>query len=204
MAHDLEALKGSLVEMGTTRIAHLDGTLLAHMENVYRNLERLGRREPLMLAGLFHGVYGTHALHSSDVFELPEEKRGQVRSLVGEESERLVHTFCVMTYESLGKSLRSVLRPGGQAELWDRCGRAPIHLSREQFDDLLWVKLADLLAHVPQLSVETKATAVADFGPVWQLVAEPLGPAAVDGWNEALGDVAMIKKVRGPVARRRT
>src|SRR5215218_1389717 len=107
MQHDLEALKKSLAGLGTTKVAHLDGDLLTHMTNVYLLLKRMDRPEHVMLAGLFHGIYGTHALHGTQVFALPQSRRDDIRALIGDEAERLVYTFCVMTYESLGKSVRS-------------------------------------------------------------------------------------------------
>lgn len=192
MAHDLEALKGALTELGATKVAHLDGDLLTHMVNVYNNLDRLGCPEHVRLAGLFHGLYGTHALNASEVFVLPEGKREQVRSLIGEAAERLLYNFCVMTYESLGKSLRLVLKPTGKPDLWDRCTGQRLDVTREDFHDVLWVKLADVLAHMTQLSHETKVMATADYGPFWRVVAEHLGPSAVAGWNQVLGDVMMI------------
>lgn len=192
MAHDLEALKSSLVELGATKVAHLDGDLLTHMVNVYNNLNRFAQPEHVMLAGLFHGIYGTHALHSSDVFVLPEGKRERVREIIGADAERLLYNFCVMTYESLGKSLRRVLKPDGQPDLWDRCTGKRLDVNREDFNELLWVKLADLLAHVPQLSNETRAKVVGELGPFWRVVAEHLGPRAVAGWNSVLGDLMRI------------
>ncbi|TSC34373.1 DUF6817 domain-containing protein [Corallococcus sp. Z5C101001] len=196
MPHDLEVLKESLVGLGTTKVAHLDGTLLAHMVNVYRGLERFGCPEHVMLAGLFHGVYGTHALQATGVFELQAGQREHVRALVGAPAERLVYNFCVMTYESLGRSMRNVLRKGGRPELQDRCTGALADVTLEDFRELLWVKLADLLAHIPQLPPETRDMVVADYGPFWQLVAEYLGPAAVSGWNDVLGDVLRIQPRR--------
>jgi hypothetical protein len=157
------------------------------MTNVYLILERMGRPEHVMLAGLFHGVYGTHALHGTQVFGLPQSRRDEIRCLIGEEAERLVHTFCVMTYESLGKSVRSMMKPTGTPQLWNRCTNEALPITREEFRDLLWLKLADLLAHVPKFSRETQQTAVADYGPFWQLVAEYLGPPAVAAWNEVFG-----------------
>ena len=200
MPHDLEALKKSLVGFGTTKIAHLDGDLLTHMTNVYLILERMGRPEHVMLAGLFHGVYGTHALHGKQAFDLPESRRDEVRSLVGEATERLVYTFSVMTYESLGKSVRNMMKPSGKPELWNRCTDQALTVTREEFHDLLWLKLADLLAHVPKFSGEAQRTAVSDYGPFWQLVAEYLGPPAVAAWNEVFtADRRMVQpSVRKP------
>lgn len=193
MPHDFEELRRSLVDFGATKVAHLDGDLLSHMTNVYHSLERMKRPEHVMLAGLFHGVYGTHGLRGTEVFTLTDEQRDHVRGLVGEDAERVVYRFCVMSYESLGKSVRSLMRPGGTPQLWNRSTNAPLEVTREEFLDVLWVKFADLLAHLPQLSPETRRTVTADYGPFWQLVAEYLGPMAIEEWNREFGDTLMIR-----------
>jgi hypothetical protein len=183
MPHDLQSLRASLAELGTTKVAHLDGDLLEHMTNVYRSLGRMGRPEHVMLAGLFHGIYGTHALQGTQVFALSDDRRDEVRALIGERAERIVYGFCVMTYESLGKSVRNMMRPGGTPELHNRRTDSPLEVTAEEFTDILWLKFADLLAHVPQLPPETRDAVSADFGPFWRMVAEDLGPAAVAEWN---------------------
>ena len=61
---DLGAIKAVLVGLGATRVAHRDGTLLDHLEHTYRILQRLRCPDHVCLAGLFHGAYGTQALHA--------------------------------------------------------------------------------------------------------------------------------------------
>jgi hypothetical protein len=162
----------------------MDGDLLQHMTNVYWSLERMGRPEHVALAGLFHGIYGTHALQGTQVFDLPDHRREEVRGLIGDRAEQLVYSFCVMTYDSLGKSVRNMMRPGGRPELWNRHTDSPLEITPEEFTDLLWLKFADLLAHVPQLPPDTRDAVIADYGPFWQMVAEDLGPEALAEWHQ--------------------
>jgi hypothetical protein len=184
MSHDLAALQAALSESGTTNVAHMNGDLLQHMTNVYRGLERMGRPPHVMVAGLFHGIYGTHALREMEVFDLPDHRREQVRELIGERAERLVYAFCVMTYESLGKSVRNMMRPGGRPALWNRHTNSLMEIPPEEFNEILWVKLADLLAHVPQLPPDIRDEVIADYGPFWEMVAEDLGPEALVEWRQ--------------------
>jgi hypothetical protein len=200
MPHDLDALRRSLVDYGATKSSHLDGDLLAHMTNVYRLLDRMGQSEHLMLAGLYHGIYGTHALHSTDVFSLPQSQRGTIRTLIGDQAERLVFIFCVMTYESLGKSVRNIMKPNGAPAMWNRCTNETLPVSQDEFRDLLWLKLADLLTHVPRLTPEDKRLAVMEYGTFWQLVAEYLGPSAAEAWNDVFRDEALA--IRTPNSKR--
>src|SRR5450631_4096773 len=167
MTSDLGSIRTALRELGTTRIAHLNVDLMSHMQIVHDTLRRFGRPDYIALAGLCHGIYGTHALHSEGVFQLPDGRREQIHMLVGERAERIVYNFCVMTYESLGKSVRNILKPDGQPELWDRCAGRMLDINREDLEDILWLKLADLLAHLPQLSSEGRSEAVALYGPFW-------------------------------------
>lgn len=141
-----------------------------------------------MLAGLCHGIYGTHALQGTLVFDLTEGRRAEVRELIGSPAERLVYAFSVMTYESLGKSYRNMLRPGGRPQLWNRQTDTPIEITPEEFTDLLWLKFADLLAHVPQLAPDTRDEVLADYGPFWQMVAEDLGPEALAEWERVVDE----------------
>ena len=187
MPHDIEDLKRSLVSLGASQTAHLDVDLLAHMTNVYLTLDRMARPEHVVLAGLFHGVYGTHALNGTQVFALHDTRRAEVRDMIGERAEQVVYRFCAMTYESVGRSVRLMLR-GKNPELWDRCTNAPLPATPEEFEELLWVKLADLLAHVPQLPNGARDGVVTALGPFWQLVAEHLGPPAIEEWNAVFFD----------------
>jgi hypothetical protein len=183
----LEAHKSALIRLGAHKVAHLDETLLDHLEHTYRILQRMGCPEHVCLAGLFHGVYGTQALHAERIEALPEGRREELKLLIGEDGEQLLYNFSVMSYDSLGRSLRSVLRPKGQPDLRDRITGAPIPLTREAFDDLLWLKLGDVLAHVPVQKAHSQLDLPAEHASFWQIVAEYLGPHAEEAWNDVVG-----------------
>lgn len=190
---EIGTYKEALVRIGANKVAHQEGTLLGHLENTFRILEEMKCAEHVCLAGLFHGAYGTQALHAEKIEALPDGQREEVQALIGDKAERLVFNFSVMSYESLGRSVRNVLRPGGQPALHDRRTGEALPMTPEEFDELLQLKLADVLAHVPIRHMETQLDLPADYGSFWQIVAEHLGPRAIDTWNGVLGDSLWIQ-----------
>ncbi|UWU92927.1 DUF6817 domain-containing protein [Bradyrhizobium sp. CB1015] len=192
----VEGYRAALIRLGAHKIAHQDETLIDHLERTCRILQRMRCAEHVCVAGLFHGVYGTQALHAEQVEALPEGRRDEVRALIGEDAERLVFSFSVMSYDSLGRSLRSVLRPGGQPNLCDRRTGGAVPMTRAQFDELLQLKLGDVLAHIPARHTHSQLDMAAEYGAFWQMVAEHLGADAVETWNEIIGGVLWIRPER--------
>ena len=184
---DTERYRADLIRLGAHKVAHQDQTLMEHMLRVCAILQEMEASEPVCIAGLFHGVYGTEGLHSDDVQAVPSARREQLRTVVGAKIEQLIFTFSVMSYPSIGKSLRSVMRPHGRPELKDRRTGADIALEREGFEDLLRLKLADVLAHLPAQVGHSQLDLPAEFGGFWQVAAEYLGPDAIRTWNTFMG-----------------
>jgi len=191
MIQDLDLHRERLLELGANKTAHLDGDLLAHFGNVSRNLQEMSRPDYVVLAGLYHGSYGTHALHGEDTFELDAAQRERISAYIGEPAERLVYLFSVMTYESLGRSVRNMLKPGGKPALWNRCSDEALPATEEEFHDVLWIKLADILAHLPHFTREERREAMTTYGPFWRFVAEYLGADKTPGWP-AVSERAML------------
>ncbi len=190
----IETYTDALIGLGAHKVAHQDETLIEHLHHTYDILQRMRSAEHVCLAGLFHGVYGTQALHAEKVEALPEGLREQVSMLIGEEAEQLVFGFSVMSYDSLGRSLRNVLRPSGLPDLRDRRTGVSIPMSRERFDDLLQLKLGDVLAHLPIQQAHSQLDLPAEYESFWLIVAEYLGPNAVATWNDIIGGSLWIVK----------
>lgn len=184
---DIEALKAALTGLGATKVAHQEGTLLDHLESTLLVLEQMKCPEHVCLAGLFHGAYGTQALHSDKIGAVTNEHRRKIQALIGGKAERLVFCFSIMTYESLGKSFRAVLKADGQPALRDRRNGELLPMSRAEFDELLYLKLADVMAHMPTRASKTQLHLRSEHAFFWQLVAEHLGDRAVEAWNIADG-----------------
>jgi SM-20-related protein len=72
---------------------HSEGTLLAHLEGVYRILQRWQCRPALCFAGLFHSVYGTEHFRRQAI---PVAARPRVAEIIGSEAEGLAFEFCIL------------------------------------------------------------------------------------------------------------
>lgn len=184
---DWERWHDALVELGAHKVAHADEPLIGHLKHTCSLLQRMRCEPHVCVAGLFHGVYGTQALHSESMDIVPEARREQVAALIGGRSERLVYCFSAMRYESVGRSLRNVLR-GGDPDLRSRLDDGALPVDRGEFDDLLRLKLGDVLAHVPARIHWSALDLPAEYGAFWQLVAEHLGPDCVRVWNGVMGE----------------
>lgn len=77
------------LEKHTANINHLDRTLFVHLVGTYKLLKSLDKPERVCLAGLFHSIYETEYFEFNTPFT-----REQVKSLIGESAEAIVHEFC--------------------------------------------------------------------------------------------------------------
>lgn len=181
---DAEQFRNELVQLGLHKVAHQDETLLDHMFRACSILQDMKAEDHVCLAALFHGVYGTEGLHNDNVESIPDEKRVEVRAVVGPSVEQMIYNFSVMSYASLGKSFRNMMRLNGKPEMTDRRTGEDIPLDREGFEDLLRMKLGDVLAHMPQQVSHSHLNLPAEYAGFWQIATEYLGPDAINTWNK--------------------
>jgi len=128
--------------LGTEDVPHSgEKGFLAHLVAVFRDLEAWGCDRDLCRAGLFHSIYGTELFRR---WSLPLERRPEVAALIGERAERLVFANCLMDRSSFEALLESV----GPYCIRNRETGEPIELSREDYDDLVRVRLCDWLEQV--------------------------------------------------------
>ncbi|WP_018680244.1 DUF6817 domain-containing protein [Actinokineospora enzanensis] len=184
---DPEDYRGDLVRLGMHKVAHQDVTLVDHMVRACTILQDMRAKEHICLAGLFHGVYGTEGLHNDDVDAIPDARRAEVRTVVGPEVEQVIFTFSVMSYASLGRSFRRVIRPDGTPQMTDRRTGAAIPMDRAEYLDLLQMKLGDVLAHAPEQVGHALVDLPAEYAGFWRMAAEYLGPQALDTWHKYTG-----------------
>ena len=89
-----------LEELAVSDRRHLAGrSLAAHLTATFEILADWGAPQEVMLAGLFHSVYGTEAF---DHPSLPPDghSRLRVRSAIGAAAERLAYMFCALEREA--------------------------------------------------------------------------------------------------------
>src|SRR5256714_843059 len=133
-----------LVSLGTETVAHSNKSYLAHLIGVYRDMQAAGCTEEVCRAGMFHSIYGTELFQR---FQLPLDRRAEVRALIGERAERLAYLNCVMDRASLDES---VVRDEAPHRVVDRVTGEEILLSAKDFDDLCRIHLYDWLEQVPR------------------------------------------------------
>ena len=87
----LPAILDRLFATGAGEDWHKAGTFKDHLLGVYRTLALWDQPREVRLLGLFHSVYANEFVDLKLFAD-----RAELRALVGEEAERLIHTFCTM------------------------------------------------------------------------------------------------------------
>ena len=156
-----------LDKLGLADVQHTHDDLLAHLVGVYNYLDEWDMPAKISNAGLFHSVYGTEGFPTPS---LAHDRRNELRDLIGKESEQLVYWYCAMSYESLQESVDE-----GKALLRNRFTDEVITTSENEFEYILWIKLADAFEQADE------STSGRRF---FRRVAELLGPEGVKRWDE--------------------
>jgi hypothetical protein len=182
MAHDLERLTNFLISLGADTVPHSGSAFSSHLLGVYELLKSWGCPEHVVLAGLFHSIYGTETFKH---FSLPLSRRHEVRRVIGPPAERLVYVFSAATWPSFQISVMT----GNEKHLRDRFTNTALAVTRQEFGDLLWVHLANGLEQEERLTGERLRRGSVDRAHLWHIVAEKLGATALTGWEEIYGEV---------------
>ena len=83
----------------TLNVKHSGRTFFEHLFGTMSILERRKNSDDVLLAGLYHSIYGTESFK----YENPNINRDLIKSLIGEYSESLVYEFCTLKnrYETI-------------------------------------------------------------------------------------------------------
>ena len=126
---------------------HSGEHLLDHLLATRALVESWGARPALCDAVLFHSVYGTEFLGEGIV---GTERRAEVRTLIGDESEALAWLWHAVRRESLADNL------GRSENLRVDCRDGTVaSLSRQQFEDLVNLMIADAVEQLPRRGAES-------------------------------------------------
>lgn len=87
---DTDPLFATLRAMGAGELAHLNGSLEAHLHGTAALLRAWGAPEPVCIAGLYHAVYGTDAFRPALT---STAMRQSIRDLIGVQAEDLVYLY---------------------------------------------------------------------------------------------------------------
>lgn len=133
-----------LLGLGIKDMPHTGKTYLGHLVAVHRLMEDHGCARDACRAALFHSIYGTEEFQR---FQLPLERREEIRALIGERAERLAYLNCAMDRASFDRALALTAPP---YPMRDRFTGIEVLLTQEDFDDLCRVHLYDWLEQVPR------------------------------------------------------
>ena len=166
MIRTFEEHQRYLSQLGLGNVQHIHDDLLAHLVGTYQCLLDWDMPESVSLAGLFHSVYGTEGFPLSSI---SIDRREELIDQIGEEAEQLVYRYCAMTYQSLQKSVDE-----GQPCLRNRFTDEAMNVSKEDFERLLWIKLADAVEQSDENTAKSR---------FFRRVADLLGSNGVNRWN---------------------
>jgi len=129
---------------GADDTPHGGNRLDRHLADTYTVLRSWGQPDEVCLAGLAHSVYSTDAFAAAI---LASDQRGKLRLLIGEQAERLVHTFCVTNRHELRAAAEAA--DGASAfRVANRCVEGKdIEVDTATAGALAVLHLANLVAH---------------------------------------------------------
>ena len=161
-----------LLEAGIGDLAHTGKTYLGHLLALYRMLDDRGFTADVCRAGMFHSIYGTEAFQR---FQLPLDRRPDVRGLIGARAERLAYWNCAMDRAAFDAALGAA---GPPYPMRDRLTGEVVPLDKDEFLDLCLVHLYDWLeqVHRSPLGFDYRRAA-------YRRMADLLGPAAVADYD---------------------
>ncbi|KAH0456186.1 hypothetical protein IEQ34_014093 [Dendrobium chrysotoxum] len=97
---NLPHMISAITSVGAGECWHKDNCFLGHLLDVYRILKLWGAPDPVARCGLFHSVYSNSYVDLA-IFDPANGGRELLRSIAGDEAEKLVHLFCVVPRQSL-------------------------------------------------------------------------------------------------------
>eukprot|EP00249_Psilotum_nudum_P013796 c24517_g1_i1 orf=112-1398(+) len=88
-----------LRQAGASECWHKHGTFYEHLLHVYRILKLWNAPDAVARCGMFHSSYSNSYVNLA-IFQ-PDVDRQQVRDLIGDAAEELVHLFCIVPRQQL-------------------------------------------------------------------------------------------------------
>lgn len=158
-------------EVGAVDVEHTDKGYLPHAIGVHNDLKKWGCEEDIVLAGLFHSIYGTEKFQR---FALPVERRAEVQELIGERAERLAWMNCFIDRTHFDQEIH---KDTGPYQIRDRVSGECVDATDADFEALCTIHLCDWLEQVPR-SQEW------DYRrPAYRRLAERLGGVAIESYD---------------------
>ena len=131
-------------QIGAADVQHTSKGYLPHAIGVYNDLKKWDCEEDIVLAGLFHSIYGTERFQG---FTLSTERRDEVVELIGERAERLAWMNCFIDRTHFDQEID---KDTGPYQIRDRATDTLIDVTDEDFEALCAIHLCDWLEQVPR------------------------------------------------------
>lgn len=134
----------TLRQFGAHITPHSRRPLLEHLEGTHNLLVEWNNDPVICVACLFRSIYRTYlfATKSADL-----SMRARIRDAIGEESERLVHLFCVTDRRSFYE-----LSNGAPCSLRHLTNGDRLDLDRDSLAALIEIEVANIVDAVPRRS----------------------------------------------------
>jgi len=87
-----------LIQCGAKDVKHSSSDVYSHLVNTACVLLNIGSEDYLMLAALFHSIYGTSC---AEALAYPVEKRDEIVSLIGPKAEEIAYLYCMIERKKL-------------------------------------------------------------------------------------------------------
>lgn len=143
--HPSQDLINKLREIGCDSTSHMNRNLLEHFQGTYQLLKKWGNSESVCLAGLFHAIYGTETFPNALV---TLEKRQEISSVIGEEAEKLVYYYSILTRKTFIGNLSEC----NNFHIKSRLNEETIPITELEFRQLVEIFLADRLEQIFSLN----------------------------------------------------
>ena len=163
-----KAMTSFLLGLGIEDMPHTGKTYIGHLLAVYRLMREHGCGTDPCRAALFHSIYGTEEFQR---FQLPLDRRPEVRAVAGDRAERLAYLNCAMDRASFDAALQRGAPP---YPMRDRFTGEVVLLDPADFADLCRLHLFDWLEQVPR-----SRRGYGYRRDAYRGIAERLGPDAV-------------------------
>lgn len=137
----LDDMLAVLARQGAREIWHKHGTFYEHLLGVWRVLSVWRQPPDVCRLGLMHSVY-SNSIVRMKVFDAEHGERADLRRLIGEEAERLVHLFCTIRREEL-LPFGDLDVPADGVRVGLHGGEGSVQLSRRDFGIFQIVTMAD-------------------------------------------------------------
>ena len=158
-------------QIGATDVEHSDKSYLAHAIGVHNDLKTWGCEDEIVLAGLFHSIYGTEKFQK---FALSTERRGEVIDLIGERAERLAWMNCFINRTHFDQEIH---KDAGPYQIRDRVSGELMDVTDQDFNALCTIHVCDWLEQVPRSQQWDYRRAA------YRRLAERLGGVAVESYD---------------------